>query len=437
MPLEAAPLAPTEALEFWKAKAQLTPAEFAELTQQAKARAFAVSGLARREQIAAVHGALQEALEKGETLAAFKKRLAPLFEQKGWTGRAAWRVENIYRTNLQSAYQAGRHAQMKATADSRPFWRYLAIKDRRTRPTHLALHGLVFRHDHEFWATWYPPNGFQCRCTVRALSQSQMDRRGLEAQTRTPRLVEPFDPASGNRLPARPLVPEPGWAGNVGQDWLHGLAPAQAATPIISLATRALCRDGRGLFADDPCKPPLASLERRHVLTVDEAEIMPAGLADEDYVRAFLREFGLEDIDGSIVHELPGGVPVVISKDLFVDKLSRTLKVGKGGRAPYVRLLARTIISPYEIWWQTIRAIDAKGAPTGRIREKISLLRLFAGVDGKIGGFAVFDLIDGRQWRGTTIFTPGANKKTQATRDDYILRYLEDQRAGVLLYREP
>ena len=73
MPLEVGPTEPKAALEFWKGKAQLTPAEFTGLTHAARARAFAVSGIARREQIAEIHAALQTALEQGETPTAIQE----------------------------------------------------------------------------------------------------------------------------------------------------------------------------------------------------------------------------------------------------------------------------------------------------------------------------------------------------------------------------
>lgn len=431
---EAATRPPREALAFWRAKVPLGAAEFQALSDQARQRAFAVSGLARRDQVELVHAALTEALEQGLPLAAFKKKLAPLLEQKGWTGQKAWRVENIYRTNLQTAYQAGRYAQLQATVKGRPFWRYLAVKDSRTRPAHLALHGRVFPHDHEFWRTWYPPNGFMCRCTVQSLSQRQVDARGLEVETRLPRLAEPLDPVSGRRLPAIPIAPDPGWAGNVGRDWLSGLAPRELEGGYRAVATQAVCRDGRGVFSvGGICKPPLDKLDTRHILRFSQKDILPKGLKEEEYVRAFLGEFGLKGLDEAKVHTLPGGIPVVISAELFQDRQTRQWKASRGGRGPYMRLLARTILSPYEIWHGQVQSSGGVGG----VRDTLRLIRLFAGQEDQVGGFVVFDLIGGRRWRGTTIFTPGVNKATQAARERYLFNNLWKERSGVLLYREP
>ena len=430
MPLDARATEPQEALAYWRSKAPVTSAQYKTLTGQAKARAFGVAGLARLDQVATVQQALTEALEKGETLAQFKKRLRPLLESKGWTGQKAWRVENIFRTNLQSAYQAGRYAQMKAVAKARPYWRYVAVKDGRTRPTHRALNGKVYPHDHPFWDTFYPPNGFMCRCTVQTLSQGQVDARGLKVEDRIPGLVEPIDPRTGNRAPAVPLRPDPGWAGNVGKDWLQGLSPSEFQGTLKDLVTSAVCRQGKGLFADgDPCRPSLSSLDPRHIHIVDPADILPKGLKPEEYVRAFLGEFGLADINGSLVHTLPGKIPVVIDKGLFVDKAGGAWKVLKNGRERYLRLLARTIKDPFEIWEVPVSA-------SGRQTVTLRLLRLFAATGQKIGGFAVFNLVGGRHWTGTAVFTPGMERRSVGARERVMLRYLERQRTGTLLYRE-
>ena len=68
----------------------------------------------------------------------------------------------------------------------RPYWQYDAVNDSRTRPSHLAMDGRVFPADSPVWDTWFPPNGFKCRCTVRSLSRRQVERLGLRVETRAP-----------------------------------------------------------------------------------------------------------------------------------------------------------------------------------------------------------------------------------------------------------
>ena len=69
---------------------------------------------------------------------------------------------------------------MMNTADLYPFWQYVVVEDGRTRPEHLLLRNMVFRCDDIFWQTHYPPNGWRCRCRVRALSAARMKELGLQ-----------------------------------------------------------------------------------------------------------------------------------------------------------------------------------------------------------------------------------------------------------------
>ncbi|EAQ2086818.1 phage head morphogenesis protein, partial [Salmonella enterica] len=91
------------------------------------------------------------------------------------------RLALIYNVNTRVAYNVGRYAHLMNSTDTHPFWQYVAVMDSRTRPSHAALNGLVFRYDDPFWKTHYPPNGWNCRCRVRALSQERMNALGLQA----------------------------------------------------------------------------------------------------------------------------------------------------------------------------------------------------------------------------------------------------------------
>lgn len=71
------------------------------------------------------------------------------------------------------AGQMGRKwAEIQETKDILPYLQYDALNDSRVRPEHLALDGVVRRADDGFWLTQYPPNGYNCRCTVRQIAQA-------------------------------------------------------------------------------------------------------------------------------------------------------------------------------------------------------------------------------------------------------------------------
>jgi len=408
---ELTPLPMEEALDFWRDKTKLGPAEFRRLTAAAKVKAFAVTGIAKGAELDTVYNALFKAMEKGTTFEQFKAECGDIFTRRGWTGKRAWRVDSIFRTNIQTAYNVGRYTQLAEMTDTFPFWKYSAVNDSRTRPTHLAMNGKVFPANHPFWDQWYPPNGFRCRCSVIPLTASQVKKRGLKVESDVPEMIEPIDPVTGNTMPAMQLLPDPGFAHHPGKAYW---APTQTEGEIRPLVGKAIS-----------VKPPLSEIDPRHIKPYTADDLMPSGLAPEAYVTAFLREFGVDDLNGEKFITLPGesGQVLPVNKGLFVDRRDGSWKVEKTGRERYVKLLARTIQDPYEAWLVPAEV-------SGRIHTTINLIRLFGGEPGKIGGFVVWSLV-GDRWMTATTFmaAPGSKKKK-------LLNYLERQRVGRLLYRE-
>ena len=209
---------PDAAVEFWKQRAKLTDEQAKALGAEAKQRAFYVTGLAKQDLVQLVSDGIQSALENGETLADFKKRIAAAIEAQGWH---AHRVENIFRTNMQTAYSAGRYKKMQAVKASRPYWQYIAVTDKRVRPSHAILHELVYPADHEFWASNYPPNGFRCRCGVRTLSERQVKKQGLTVQKAMPEAGVWTDPKTGMEYFVNFPGADKGFKNNPGKDWVQ------------------------------------------------------------------------------------------------------------------------------------------------------------------------------------------------------------------------
>ncbi len=153
------PLPFDEAIAMFSGKVSMTTAEFYTLAEEARAAAFTVSRVAGMDVIMDIHGAVEKAIDAGETLADFKGRLSETMQAKGWEGLSPWHTETVFRNNVQGAYSAGRYKQMMDQVDRFPYWEYDAVNDAATRATHWALEGRVFPADHPFWNTWYPPNG--------------------------------------------------------------------------------------------------------------------------------------------------------------------------------------------------------------------------------------------------------------------------------------
>lgn len=219
------PLTMEAAAEFWRGKIKLGPGEFKKLSDEAKLRAFAISGIAKGDELDTVFKSLQAAIENGISYGDFKKECAEIFARRGWTGKREWRVQNIFRTNIQTAYNIGRYQSQKANADVFPFLQYNAVNDRRTRPTHKALDGKVFPIDHPFWDTWYPPNGYRCRCSTLSLTKGQVERMGLQVGKENPTdsPIEIENPVTGAKMTVQQLLPDPGFAQHPGKVWLESL----------------------------------------------------------------------------------------------------------------------------------------------------------------------------------------------------------------------
>jgi SPP1 gp7 family putative phage head morphogenesis protein len=195
---------------------------FEEAVDYFKAKAFYISGIAKADLLSDIKTELIDAMETGITADDFKKQIDTIFEKHGWSKLHPYRIDTIFRTNMQSAYQVGRYRQMTTDAvlAVRPYWRYVAVLDGSTRPEHAAMHGKIFKNDHPFWDTWYPPNGFNCRCTVQTVSEREIKREAWNIETKDPTgvLIEPVDPVTGAKLPARPMMPDPGWDKNAAKE---------------------------------------------------------------------------------------------------------------------------------------------------------------------------------------------------------------------------
>ena len=151
------PLLPfAEALDFWRKKVPVRPRDFYRLAEEYRVRAFTVGGLAQIDQVMAVQKSLERAIEQGKPMTEWRKNIDGFFARAGWTGNTRYRLDTIFRNNIQTAYNAGRWAQAQESIADRPYGMYDAIDDGRARPSHQAQDGKVFPLDHPYWKTWWP-----------------------------------------------------------------------------------------------------------------------------------------------------------------------------------------------------------------------------------------------------------------------------------------
>jgi SPP1 gp7 family putative phage head morphogenesis protein len=61
-----------------------------------------------------------------------------------------------------------------------PLLQYQTIGDSRVRPEHVDQDNKTYPLDHPFWDTWFPPNGWNCRCTVNQLRKGKISTGSFE-----------------------------------------------------------------------------------------------------------------------------------------------------------------------------------------------------------------------------------------------------------------
>ena len=241
MAVELAPLPPRDAIAALEARGLRLDPSFAwqDVWQDAHRDMFTVAKSAGFDIMDEIFAAIETALAEGRTFRDFAAELTPLLQAKGWWGRQAVvdpqtgetvtaqlgsvrRLTTIFDVNMRVSYAAGHWANFERTKSARPFLRYVAIRDDRTRPAHWARHNLVLPVDHPYWDTWAPPCGWNCRCTLQSLSARDVERLRAEGEQL---FFEPpadtFRDYVNKRTGEVSRVPDgidPGWAYNPGKE---------------------------------------------------------------------------------------------------------------------------------------------------------------------------------------------------------------------------
>lgn len=156
---------------------------YLQMTDIQRQMAVSIAGMAQVDQISHIIGQVNKAIDNGMTFNDWKKAaLAGGFDPN----LPDYRLQNIFRTNIQAAYNRGKWYQQQDNKKNRPYLIYDAINDVRTRPNHLLMDKVVRHIDDAFWDTHYPPCGYQCRCSTRSLTEEQAKARGITSDDELP-----------------------------------------------------------------------------------------------------------------------------------------------------------------------------------------------------------------------------------------------------------
>lgn len=259
-------MTPENAIAYLKQKRVDVSWDWQDMLDDAHVSAFTIAKSAGLDVANDIYQAVVKAAETGQTEINFGHELRPVLENKGWWGKkdvpnpdtgemqtatlgTPYRLKTIYLTNLQSAYMAGRYAEMTAAKDTHPYWQYVAINDKRTRETHRKLHGRVYSADDAVWGSLYPPLDYRCRCRVRPLSRERGEKQVLPSpklETITVDIGENkhtgeqrYAQRTGIRVDGQFIAPNAGFNANQGATFLQRTArtaieKAQNAPPELA-----------------------------------------------------------------------------------------------------------------------------------------------------------------------------------------------------------
>ena len=167
---------------------------------EAHSRAFTVAKITRIDLLSDIQASLSEAYKKGRGFTEWRDNIKPVLAKKGWLGDVSVtnpktgetkqiyvgsrRLKRIFETNMRVSVAKARYESQMSSAGE--YFRYKAVLDRRTRPSHAKLHGMILPKTHKFWEKNYPPNDWGCRCQVQVLTQSEMQSYGFKPYAGTP-----------------------------------------------------------------------------------------------------------------------------------------------------------------------------------------------------------------------------------------------------------
>jgi SPP1 gp7 family putative phage head morphogenesis protein len=369
-------LPPAEAVAYFERKGNALSWDYTDVWREANAHAFTVAKATTDDVLSAIRAEVSRAIGEGQTFEDFKRRLRPRLQDLGWWGTAEVldgdsgevsdvqlgsnrRLRTIYQTNVQTAYMAGRYRRYLDNVADRPFWQYVAIMDDRTRPAHAALNGRVWRWDDAVWQTLWPPNGWGCRCRVRALTEAEFKALGVPLEsgadaaiTKTVRLNKAGDETTvqGVRYVdehGKPKVfwPDPGWDYNPGAEWASfdrsrdkGEAiTAEPLTPRPAAVVKTL--DGQQTYLDLG-RPDVRSpgVPRR-----PDPGLLPEA-ADRDAAAQQLQRVLVPDGNMRVV-PTPAD-DVVIRPEL----LPHMVEKRADARERYANYVLDTLQHPFEVW---------------------------------------------------------------------------------------
>ena len=183
---------PQEALSFLKGKELRIGFSYEDVWKEEHAKAFTVAKCMELDLLKDIHDSLTGAIAEGVPYKTWAKDISKTMVNKGWWGLQEMtdpltgevktvqlgsprRLETIFNVNMRSSYNVGAYSQAMGS-ESHPYLMYRIGSSKKHREDHVSWDGLVLPKSDPWWEKHMPPNGWGCKCYVRAVSEARFKR---------------------------------------------------------------------------------------------------------------------------------------------------------------------------------------------------------------------------------------------------------------------
>lgn len=173
-----------EAIAAFRERGIVDPEELSTLLAQYRERGNAATRLMLETIQRQVRASLEDALQEGRTFRDFATDVENITSDLNLPGPSTNYTEMVFRTNIQTAYGAGRSRAMSHpdVVAARPLWEYRTVGDGRVRASHEMLRGLIFESGNPDTDILRPPGGFNCRCSAVTRSRDEIGGKRVFSQ---------------------------------------------------------------------------------------------------------------------------------------------------------------------------------------------------------------------------------------------------------------
>lgn len=117
-------------------------------------------------------------IERGETFEDWIKDNNKIIDDAGLKNKEGY-LKTVYRTNMNQAYNAAIYKKQLKYKDTYPYFRYCGIMDGREQEHTRQLDGKIFKVGSPEANTYYPPNGYNCRCYTVSLTAEEVEGKEI------------------------------------------------------------------------------------------------------------------------------------------------------------------------------------------------------------------------------------------------------------------